>query len=450
MTTETPAAAGAETEKQKVFYDDDGKEISKNEFKKLQKKKENDAKKAAKEAEKAAKAAAAGPSAPKPKDDEELDPAHYRESRLKQIQKQMETPGAREAYPHKYPVTMSIREVVNKWGGEALEKMEKGAQLVEEKVVVAGRIKSKREQGKMLKFYEVRGDGATIQFLANKEFHEEEGGDFTEEHQKMKRGDIMGAHGFIGRSKSGELSIYVTKFMLLAPCVHMLPKDNRSEAQKKAQEPVLHDKEIRYRKRYLDLMLNDKSRKAFETRCKIISFLRRYFDERGFLEVETPMMGTIVGGATAKPFKTHHNCLNQDMFMRIAPELRLKELVVGGLDRVYEIGKNFRNEGIDLTHNPEFTACEFYMAYADYYDLLDMTEHMVSSMVKHVHGSYKCKFTPMPKKGKCSETGKEIEIVQETVELDFSPPWKRYSMVEEIEKATGTVIPKDFGETCKV
>jgi len=179
----------------------------------------------------------------------------------------------------------------------------------------------------------------------------------------------------------------------------------------------------------LDLVLNANTRRVFQVRAQIIAFVRRFLDTYGFLEVETPMMTRIAGGAAAKPFETFHNELNEKLFMRIAPELHLKELIIGGLDRVYEIGRNFRNEGIDLTHNPEFTSCEFYWAYADYNDLIEFTEKMISTMVKEIHGSYKINYT--------ADIGDDKEI-----EIDFTPPWRRIPLIDGIEEAGNFLIPR--------
>ncbi|GLT34935.1 hypothetical protein SLA2020_094230 [Shorea laevis] len=189
--------------------------------------------------------------------------------------------------------------------------------------------------------------------------------------------------------------------------------------------------ETRYRQRYLDLMLNLEVHRIFKTRARIISHVRSFLDNLGFLEVETPMMKMIAGGAAAGPFVTHHNELNMRLYMRIAPELYLRELVVGGLDRVYEVGKQLRNEGIDLTHhNPEFTTCEFYMAFVDYSDLIELTEKMLSGMVKELTGGYKIKY---------HTNG----LDKEPIEIDFTPPF-RIDMIEELEKMANLNIPKDF------
>lgn len=312
-----------------------------------------------------------------------------------------------------------MRNFVNDFGS-----LKSGEHNKDKVLRVGARIYNKRASGNKLVFYDVRVEGTKVQIMCQAQ--EAQGSvSFEDQHLHLRRGDIIGIVGYPGRTapkskiekgEEGELSIFATEIVLLTPCLHNLPDEYYG----------FKDHEERHRKRYLDLIMNDRSRNILITRSKMVSYIRRYFDDRDFVEVETPMMGAIAGGATAKPFVTHHNEYDMPMFMRIAPELYLKELVVGGLHRVYELGKQFRNEGVDLTHNPEFTTCEFYQAFADVYDIMDLTEDLVSGLVKHITGGYTTKFH--------TQSGEEYEV-------NWQKPWKRFDMIAELEKATGEKFP---------
>ncbi|CAR22013.1 Lysine--tRNA ligase [Lachancea thermotolerans] len=391
-----------------------GEMVSKSELKKRAKQRQVEAKKAAK------KASAQPKPEPKKKSNDafaDLDPSQYFEARSRQIQELKNTQSP-NPYPHKFHVSTGLSDFLKKYA-----HLQRGETLPEEKVSIAGRVHAKRESGSKLKFYVLHGEGVEVQLMSQlQDYHSE--ASYEADHDLIKRGDIVGVEGYVGRTQpkkggEGEISVFVSRIQLLTPCLHILPADHFG----------FKDQETRYRKRYLDLIMNKDARPRFITRSKIISFIRRFLDERNFIEVETPMMNVIAGGATAKPFVTHHNDLNMDMFMRIAPELFLKELVVGGMERVYEIGRQFRNEGIDMTHNPEFTTCEFYQAYADVYDLMDMTEMLFSEMVKEITGSYVIKYHPDPR-----DPTKELE-------LNFSRPWKRINMIEELENRLNVKFP---------
>lgn len=222
------------------------------------------------------------------------------------------------------------------------------------------------------------GSGSLQLYMNNKQFRD----DLAEELKLLDLGDIIGARGELFRTQKGELTLRVADFQLLTKALRPLPDKYRG----------LHDTETRYRQRYVDLIANEDSRKVFRTRSLILRRIREYFDALGFVEVETPMMQVIPGGATARPFITHHNALDQDMYLRVAPELFLKRLVVGGFEKVYELNRNFRNEGLSTRHNPEFTMLEFYQAYARYQDLMDLTEDLFRVLAEAVTGSQRISY----------------------------------------------------------
>ncbi|KAE8731857.1 Lysine--tRNA ligase [Hibiscus syriacus] len=309
-------------------------------------------------------------------DDEDMDPTQFHENRLKFLAAQKAE--GKNPYPHKFFASMSVIEYIDKY-----RSLGNGEHIEHVSVSLAGRIMSKRSSSSKLFFYDLHGEGAKVQVMTD---------------ASVKRGDIVGVTGFPERGAEH----LPTSFIVLSHCLHMMPRQKAGpDASVKKTDVwvpgntrnpetyILKDQETRYRQRYLDLMLNLEVRQIFKTRSKIISYVRSFLDNLDFLEVETPMMNMIAGGAAARPF----------------------ELVVGGLDRVYEIGKQFRNEGIDLTHNPEFTTCEFYMAFADYNDLMELTEKMLSGKDgQELTGGYKIKY---------HANG----LDNDPIEIDFTPPF---------------------------
>jgi lysyl-tRNA synthetase class 2 len=279
-----------------------------------------------------------------------------------------------EAYPREFRWTDTAAALVEKYGQAT------GAELEANKreVRVAGRIVSYRLMGKA-GFAHLQGSGKRIQIYVRKDVVGEKG--FQLFHL-LDLGDSIGVRGHLFRTKTNELSIWVEELSFLSKALLPLPEKWHG----------LTDVELRYRQRYLDLIANEKAREVFVTRTRIIQELRRFFDARGYIEVETPMMHPIAGGATARPFTTHHNTLDITLYLRIAPELYLKRLTVGGFDRVYEINRNFRNEGISTQHNPEFTMLEFYEAYSNYRDLMDMNEQLFALVAKNIAGSTTVKY----------------------------------------------------------
>ena len=273
------------------------------------------------------------------------------------------------AYPNQFPASHTIPAVRAKWDKSTSEELEANRVTV----AVAGRLMAVRAQGKA-GFATLQQGGERLQIYVRLDAVGEQGFAL---YKLLDLGDHIGVSGYLFRTRTGELTVHVERLTFLSKAMLALPEKFHG----------LADVELRYRQRYVDLFTNLDSREVFVKRAKVLKALRKFFDDRDYLEVETPMMQQIAGGAAARPFKTHHNALDMDLFLRIAPELYLKRLVVGGLDRVYEINRNFRNEGVSTQHNPEFTMLEFYQAYANYHDMMQITEDLVEFVAREVNGT---------------------------------------------------------------
>ena len=273
---------------------------------------------------------------------------------------------------------------------------------MEAQVSLSGRIIGRRKASSSLMFLDLESNGENIQILINKT-KLQRGDLMSQIANACQRGAIVSIEGYPGRSEAGEFSIIAEKVHLMAECPKNLPMMNWNHKK------TLKDGEKRFSQRYLDLIVNNELKDFFKTRTKIVKFLRNYLDELKFLEVETPILNSQAGGALARPFLTKSEVLGQDLELRIAPELYLKQLIIGGFDRVYEIGKVFRNEGIDSTHNPEFSSLEFYMAHADYQDLIDLTEDLFRKLAVEVHGSEKVEILEFDMDSKIITRGSQPE-----------------------------------------
>lgn len=302
-------------------------------------------------------------------------------------------------YPYSFEGKTAVAEIVSQHAAG----MNAGDKKTELSYRVAGRLMTLRNMGKAC-FFNVQDQSGSVQvYVRLEELNEQDRAAFD----LVDLGDIVGIEGFPFKTMKGEFSLHIKSFQILTKSLEPLPEKFHG----------VQDVEIKYRHRHLDLMTDADSRKVFETRSKIIREIRRFLDDRGFLEVETPVLQPIYGGAAAHPFTTHHRALDMKLYMKISPELYLKRLIVGGYEKVYEIAKCFRNEGIDKTHNPEFTMLEFYEAYTDYNYQMNQFEELVSTLVQKVHGTMK--------------------ITYQDKEIDFTPPWRRLTVNDGVKQYAG-------------
>jgi lysyl-tRNA synthetase class 2 len=305
--------------------------------------------------------------------------------------------------PYAFEKTAHIEKIVSEYS-----HLVAGEKKPESIFKIAGRLMTLRSMGKA-SFFNVQDQTATLQcYIKVEELAEQERAAFD----LIDLGDIVGIEGYVFKSQKGELSLYVKHFHILTKTLEPLPEKFHG----------IQDVEIKYRHRHLDLISDPDSRKVFVTRGKIIKAIKKFLDDRGFMEVETPVLQPLYGGAAAHPFTTHHRALDMKLYMKISPELYLKRLIVGGFEKVYEVGKNFRNEGIDRSHNPEFTMLEFYEAYTDYNYQMKQFEELVSSVCKEITGSMK--------------------VVYQEKEIDFTPPWRRLTVLDGI-KQYAAIDPQD-------
>ena len=329
-------------------------------------------------------------------ENQELDMNHLVQVRREKLDKLREE-GKDPFQITKFNRTHTTKQIIDNYG-----------ELEGKDVTIAGRLMAKRIMGKASFCHVQDGEGKIQSYVSINDLGEESYKQFKED----DIGDIIGITGFVFKTRTGEISIHAKEVTLLTKSLKPLPEKFHG----------LKDTDLRYRQRYVDLIVNPEVRETFIKRSMIIKELRNILDEKGYLEVETPILNNLITGDAARPFETHHNTLDIDMYLRIAPELNLKRLIVGGFDKVYEVCKNFRNEGMDIKHNPEFTNVELYAAYEDYNDMMDITEEIITRLCMKVNGT--------------------LQINYQGLDLDLSTPWKRISMIDAIKEVTGI----DFNE----